>query len=343
MIPRDEIKKILIIKLRGIGDVVLSTIVLDNLRESFPNSTIDYLTDFSSKPGLEGLKQINSVIEFPRTGLLERIKLFYNIRRSNYDLIFDFFSNPATAQLTFFSGAPYRVGFPYKGRKYAYNFYGPEERSSYHSALLHIMTLKNLKLINSNSNLYYYLSDHDILFANKVFNSNNLNNIFVVGISPSGGWKSKKCDPAKFAEIGNAIQKKYNCKIIIVWGNSDKEDAESINKLIDNSVLAPSTSIREMAALISKCDILIANDSGPMHISTAVGTPVLSLHGPTNPKLQGPFGENHEYIIKSDLDCIICNLLECPKNHECFVNLNLEEVLDKVDKLIVKNMLEVNK
>ena len=119
MIDKKSVNKILIIKLRGIGDVVLSTIVLDNLREDFPEVSIDYLTDPPSKPGLEGLQHINNVLAFPKNGLWQRLKLFLQIRRSNYDLVFDFFSNPTTAQITFLSGAKYRVGFPYQGRKYA--------------------------------------------------------------------------------------------------------------------------------------------------------------------------------------------------------------------------------
>ena len=67
-----------------------------------------------------------------------------------------------------------------------------------------------------------------------------------------------------------------------------------------------------MAAIISKCNLVIANDSGPMHISAALGVPTLGIFGPTNPKAHGPYSPNSDYIIKEDLDCIICNKLVCP-------------------------------
>jgi len=92
-----------------------------------------------------------------------------------------------------------------------------------------------------------------------------------------------------------------------------------------------------MGALISGCNILIANDSGPMHISAAIGTPTLSINGPTNPRLQGPYGSKHEWIRLDELECIECNLLECPRNHECFKDLPDEKIIEKVDLLIKKN------
>lgn len=341
LINKNEIKKILIIKLRGIGDIVLSTIVLDNLKSEFPNATIDYLTDPQGKAGLEGLPQINSVITFPRDNALKRIKLIYRIYKNNYDIVFDFFSNPSTALITYFSIAKYRVGFPYQGRKYAYNLFGPSERGQYHSAVLHLKTLEKAKIKIISQNLHFYISTEDMNFADIFFDSFELNNKTVFGISPSGGWQSKKCDPEKFAEIANSLKKKYNCKILILWGPSDYYDALKINKLVSDSILAPQSSIRQMGALIKKCKLLIANDSGPMHISTAVGTPVLSLHGPTNPLHQGPFGEKHEWIILDKLDCIMCNLLDCPKNHECFRNIPVDLVLEKIDNLINKNKIEI--
>ncbi len=341
MIDKKSVKKILVIKLRGIGDVVLSTIILDNLKADFPDAQIDYLTDPPSKPGLEGLSYIHSVITFPRNSTFERVKLILKIRSNKYDLILDFFTNPSTALITFLSGAKFRVGFPYKGRKYAYNYFGPEERSKYHSALLHLITLEKLSLTHDKQNLYFKIDGAAKSFAKKNLTNNSLSNSFIVGISPSGGWPSKKCDPEKFAEIGNEIVNKYSAKILILWGSSDKDDAEKIHNLVPNSFIAPPTTITEMAAFIKNCDLLIANDSGPMHISTAVGTPVLSLHGPTDPKLQGPFGDKHEWINLEALNCIICNLLECPRNHECFRDLPLEKIMNKIDLLIRKNNLLV--
>ncbi|MGD8779911.1 MAG: glycosyltransferase family 9 protein [Ignavibacteria bacterium] len=341
MIVKHEVKKILIIKLRGIGDVVLSTIVLDNLKKDFPSAQIDFLTEKPSNIFLSTLPQIDNVILFNKGNLISRAKQILEIRKKRYDLILDFYTNPATALLTRLSGAKYKAGFPYGSRKSAYNIWGPEERDKYHAAQLHLEFLKKNGLSHSAKSLYFYLEEIDNSFLFNELSEIISKNKLLIGISPSGGWKSKKCDPEKFAEIADAVVEKYDAQFLILWGPGDYDEAVKIRKLMKSEpALAPKTDIIGMGACIEYCDILIANDSGPMHISTALGTPVLSLHGPTDPNLQGPYGDKHEWIHKDDLDCIVCNLLECPKNHECFLELDINEILDKVESLLKKNNIK---
>ncbi len=337
-INKNNVSKILIIKLRGIGDVVLSTIIFDSLRKEFPTAEIDYLTEKPSDQILNNFNFINNVLVLDRKSTANRIKTANIIRKSNYDLVLDLFSNPTTAQLTFFSGARYRAGFPYKGRKYAYNLFGPIERGKYHAAQLHIEFMKEIGLNIAIKKLEYILNKRDISFVNNYLNQLSLSGSSLIGLSPSGGWESKRCTPEKFAEIADKVIEKFDSDLILLWGPEDKSDVDKIIKLMKNDVIcAPATTINQMAAFISKCDMFIANDSGPMHISTAVGTPTLSIHGPTSPLLQGPYGEQHEWVRLYELDCIECNLLECPKKKECFKDLPVERILEKVEKLFYKD------
>jgi len=194
-IQPESVNKILVIKLRGIGDVILSTVVFDNLRENFPSASLDFLTEGASIPALEKLSSINKIHKFNRKKTWEQVKLAFKIRSEKYDLVIDLFSNPSTAQITKLSGAKYRVGFPYKGRKYAYNIFGPEERDKFHSADLHLELLKYAGIKFASNTLYFGLTEDDNIVKDQFFSSNNLNDNLVVGISPSGGWESKKCDP----------------------------------------------------------------------------------------------------------------------------------------------------
>lgn len=342
-IDKSKVAKILIIKLRGIGDVILSTVALSNLRKDFPNAELDILTEPPSFSALEKIPLINNILLFKKNAFFGGLILILKVMFKRYDLILDFYSNPRTALVTFFSFARYRAGFPYRGRGYAYNLTGPSARDKFHSAQLHLEFLSEIGLTHNDKELHFGLSDEDRKFASDLFSEKFSDNGFVVGLSPSGGWESKKCDPIKFAEIGDAIITKYNAKILILWGPGDNKEALEISKLMNGKVtLAPLTDIRKMAALIEKCDFIVANDSGPMHISTAVKTPTLSLHDPTNPRWQGPFGDKHEWIRLDELDCIGCNLLDCPINHECFLNLPVQRVIEKIDSLIAKNNLGGN-
>lgn len=337
---KEHIRKILLIKLKGIGDVVLSTVVLNNLQKDFPDASIDFLTEPPSKVALEYIPAIHEILLFDKKEPCNSMKLIWRVMKRQYDLVIDMYSNPRTALVTYLSGARYRAGFPYRGREYAYNLKGPVDRGTYHAAQLHLELLREIGLTSNDATLHFGISQNDSTFADAFFRETFAQGQSVIALSPSGGWESKKCDVSKFVEIGNALFEKYKCKLLVVWGPSDLKDAQDICAGISTDVaLAPPSSIREMAALMKKCKFVVANDSGPMHIATAVQVPVLSLHGPTNPKLQGPFGDMHEYIRLEELDCICCNLLVCPKKHECFTELPVKDILKKVERIVEKNNL----
>ena len=88
-----------------------------------------------------------------------------------------------------------------------------------------------------------------------------------------------------------------------------------------------------MSGFIKNCNIILANDSGPMHIAAALNIPTLGIFGPTNPKAHRPYSENSTFVLKEDLFCITCNLLQCPYNHECMLQLPNGKVLEAVEKI----------
>jgi ADP-heptose:LPS heptosyltransferase len=334
----DDIRKILLIKLKGIGDVVLSTVIFDDLRTAFPNATIDYLTEPPSEPLLSALPYINKTLLFRKKDSLGSLKIIRDVMFGRYDLVIDMFANPRTALLTWLSGAKYRAGFPYRGRAYAYNLPGPVERGGMHAALLHLELLKSIGVPVHGKKLHFGLTEADKTFQADFFNRSFQAGEHVLAVSPSGGWESKKCEAERFVDFAREIRRHYAIRFLVVWGPGDKADAELIaSDLGADAVLAPSSSIREMGALMMGCFAVLANDSGPMHIAAALGIPVLSIHGPTVPAYQAAFGEQHESVRLETLDCIGCNLLACPRQHECFRDLPKELVFEKFRSLVQKN------
>jgi len=330
-----EIKKILCIKPRGIGDIVLSTIILDNLVAHYPNAKIDYLTEHFAKYSLKNNPLVHKVLTMHKTEFVLKVAL--RIRREKYDMVIDLWSNPRSAQITFFSGVKYRVGYAYRGRKYAYNILGTESKGDHHSAEHNLELLKPLGVNIISKKIHYFIGQLEKFFADYFFAENKLDDEKVFGIIPSGGWDSKRCDKEKWVEICVEAVKKFNCKILVLWGPGDESDAQFIkSKLRENCLLAPKSTLPQMAAMISKCNLVIANDSGPMHIAAAIGVPTLGIFGPTNPKAHGPYSLNSDYIIKEDLDCIVCNKLICPLQHECMRELPVELVLEKVESITQK-------
>ena len=256
------------------------------------------------------------------------------IRKEKYDLLLDLWSNPRSALITFLSGVKYRVGFAYRGRKYAYNILATSGRGAEHSAEHNLEILKVIEVPVISKKVQFFVSEKDYSTGRNFIYKNFTEGEKIIGIIPAGGWESKRCDAVKWVEICKAISEQYKTKFLILWGPNDEKDAEHIkNHLPELAVLAPKTELPEMTGLIKSCNLIIANDSGPMHISAALGIPTLGIFGPTNPKAHRPYSPNSDYVIKDDLFCIICNKLICPYNHECMLGLPVEKVLEKIEKI----------
>ena len=333
-INQEEIKKILCIKPRGIGDIILSTIVLENLKAALPKVEIHYLTEEFAKRAVENNPFVSKILSYKKSDSI--FSIIKEVRSEKYDLVLDLYSNPKTAQITFFSGAKFRAGYDKKGRRYAYNFKGQLGTMGKHAAEDNLVLLESLDIPIVSKNILYQTSEDEKKFAEIFLKDKiNRNEFRLIGIIPSGGWESKRCDASKLIEIFNEIQKSINAKIIILWGPGDEKDAKEIFEgLIPNPLIAPNTTFGELSGLIEKCDLIIANDSGPMHVAAALGIPTIGIFGPTNPENHKPFLANSDYVIKSDLHCIICNKLICPYNHECMLELNPKEFVMKAKKLL---------
>jgi ADP-heptose:LPS heptosyltransferase len=333
-INQEEIKKILCIKPRGIGDIILSTIVLENLKTAFPQAEIHYLTEEFAKRSVENNQFVSKILTYEKSDSI--FSIVKKIRREKYDLVLDLYSNPKTAQFTFFSGAKYRAGYDKKGRRYAYNFKCQLGTLGKHAAEDNLVLLEVLGIPIISKNIFYQTTEDEKKFAKKfLIDKISRNEFRLIGIIPSGGWESKRCDASKLIEICNEIQKAISAKFIILWGPGDEKDSKEIFEgLKPNPLIAPDTTFGELSGLIEKCDLIIANDSGPMHAAAALGIPTIGIFGPTNPENHKPFSANSDYLIKSDLHCIICNKLICPYNHECMLELDSKEIVNKAKKLL---------
>ncbi|MGE5315948.1 MAG: glycosyltransferase family 9 protein, partial [Acidobacteriota bacterium] len=125
-----------------------------------------------------------------------------------------------------------------------------------------------------------------------------------------------------------------HARIAIFWGPGVEADALVLKRLRKHDAFVlRKTTLQQSAACIKQCAYFISNDSGPMHISAALGVPTLGIYGPTNPMLQGPFGPKHEWVRNEKLSCLCCNLTSCPIGNLCMTELSAETVHQAFEKL----------
>ncbi|MBN1353025.1 lipopolysaccharide heptosyltransferase II [candidate division KSB1 bacterium] len=341
-------QKILIIKLRAIGDVLLSTIVISNLRGAYPDAQIDFLTEAPAKDVVAGNPDLNRIIVFDLNkirsmgfwkGLQENLRFISALRKTRYDMVFDFFGNPRSALLTLMSRAKQRIGYNWRARQLAYNVVVQSRAASVHEAEFHLDALTALGIPIIDGQLHFPIPDAAKNFANQFFEENNLDRAFTVGINASGGWSAKKWLPEYFAELADRLMAELDAKIILLWGPGELPETEKLARLIRHeATIIPETDLKQLGAILEKCSLVVSNDSGPMHIAAAIGTPTVGIFGPTDPKKQGPYGSQHEVAVKKELHCLGCDKLHCESN-ACMRELSVDDVWQAVQKCIEKNQL----
>lgn len=342
VLKKDKIKKILVIKFGGIGDILLATPVLPNLRAYFPNAVINFLSLTHSRDILDENPYISRVLTYDPNEDSSWC-LIKNIRKQKYDLIIDLYGNPRTALITFLSRARYRFGFDFRGRKYAYNIIRHGRGGIVHNVQFNLDALDTLGIPVISKDLYIPINAVHRECADEFFRENNLYTKPAIGITLTGGWEAKKYKQDDYIDLLKMLSSMYDINFILLWGNQkEREEAVYINeRLPENTFIIPDSPIRYLAALIEKCSLIIGNDSGPLHLAVAVGTPVLGIYGPTNPKLQGPYGDKNITIVKEELECLYCNLLECPIGNICMTQLSKDLIIDKVKQLIDINKIQL--
>lgn len=337
---KDMVQKILVIKTGAIGDVLLATPVIENLRFHFPNAEINFLTQRYCSEVLKDNPFLNRVITYDLSLGDNSLCLLKNINHQKYDMIIDLLSNPRTALITFNSDAKYRVGYCLGWRRLAYNFKIKPRGGKVHNIEFNLDALRRLELEIISTTPRIYLNRVHREFAEDFFNRNGFKDVRVVGLNPSGTWETKVWPLDNFKRLAKLLAKDF--KVLVFWGYEDeKEKALEIAKAVkDNVLIIPKVNLRYMTALGIKCDLFITNDTGPMHLVWAGGGKLLAIFGPTNPELQGHRDSNSFIITNESLECLGCNLTslrDCPNEHRCMQEITPEYIYNKAVGIINKN------
>lgn len=340
-------KNVLVRGVNWIGDAVMTMPALSALRKSLPGAKISLLVRPWVAPLFENNPAIDEIILYEDrfNGLIGKFKLSSALREKKFCSSLLFQNAFDAALIAFLSGIPQRIGYSRDGRGFlltdAIHFDGDDRKM--HHIFYYLNILKNIGIgIDAEySRPYIYLSIEERLRARDALK--NLRRP-VIGINPGAAYGSTKRWPSeRFAEVAKRIIAELDGSVVIFGGQSEVEIAKEIGKTAGGQPqdsfmnLAGKTNLRELSALISECDALLTNDSGPMHIGYAVRTPLVAIFGSTDPLLTGP-PEKENTVIKKELQCSPCFKRECDKQEmACMTSIKPDEIFEAVKLLVPKN------
>lgn len=319
--------------------MLFSTPFIRAVREKYPESFLACLVVPRCAPILENNPRLNEVIIFDEAGihkgLLGRLKLICFLRSKHFDTAFLLHRSLTRTLICWLAGIPERVGYYTKKRKNLLTKSIIPAQDELHKVEYFLNIVKPLGIETKNKDYEFFPSQEDKDYINNLFQENGLkDNDFLVAINPGGNWELKRWSKQKFAKVSDRLIKNCQAKIIITGAKSDLKLARGIAAQMDNHpvILCGRTTLGQLAALMARVNLVISNDSGPMHIAVSQKTKVVALFGPTSPRITGPYGRGNYTVIKKDIGCTIpCYRLNC-NDRRCMEAITVEDVFEAVNR-----------
>lgn len=310
--------RILIVKPSSLGDVVHALPTVARIRTKYPDAHIDWLINDSFAPLLQRCPLINEVIVFPRHTYAKLPSLFYRLRAARYHLVIDLQGLFRSGIFTAVTGASRRIGLSDSR----------EGACLFHNEIVHVPRCHAVDRYLKAAD-YLGCPPLPVEFPLGVEGEASAEPR-LIAINPSARWKTKLWGDDKFAELIRRLPSK---RVVLTGSAADAVRCERIAQGARN--LAGKTSLLELAELYRRCAVLISNDTGPMHIAAAVGTPVVAIFGPTDPVLTGPYGKQH-VVLRAGVDCSPCFSDRCrhQPTMECMDKVTVEHVLAAAQRFL---------
>lgn len=325
-------RRILLVELWGIGDLVMMSGILKPLKSHFPDAKISLICKPVSGELFTNYNYIDEMLffDFPWTKFRGKYKvwewdwkgilrLIVKLRRASFDLAIDARGDLRNNLLLFLSGVKRRIGYACLGGGF---FLTHQIRST-----------EKLHRVDKWAGILSFLGVKDIIrprieldkkeieWADNFLNEKKLfEKDLLVGIHPGAANNIRRWPYERFIEVANYLKKAYGAGVLFFP--------------------MAGVGLRQMAALLSRTDFLICNDSGPMHIATAVDTSVIAIFGPGDKEAIGPYGDKHRVVLKADITCRPCFDYCKYKTHFCINAIKIEDVIAAADEMIEKFSLK---
>lgn len=330
--------------MKFIGDIVLTTPVLHALREKYPKAHIAYLGDKKSISLLEHNPNIDELLpyDFSKPDIVEQLKVAFQLRKRKFDVFIDLFSNPRTAMLAWASGAPMRIGKDVRGRGKLYT-HKMDDAGSLTSAIdYHYHYLKPLGVVPTYRKTEIFLTEDERREARIFLKHQDIDlSKKLVAIHPGATWPNKMWLSESFAGLIDLLRAKLGVEIVLSPG---PDDAKLMNEILINCTgnvhVLPVLPVRQLAGILSQCNVFVSNDCGPMHIGVAVGTKTIGIFGPEPIEVwfSYPEEEGHKALFRK-IECSPCRVTKCFREGEHFMEcmklISMKEVFEEVERRVL--------
>lgn len=342
---RKDPKKILIIRLDHIGDLISATPVFRILKEAYPNAKLDVL---ASKRNIDILKNnpfIDEIMPYDAPWFNRRKKRLIKVReyfrlvnmlkKQKYDLGIDLRGDIRHIILMRLACIYYRVGYGTTGGGFLLNR-EINYRTGVHEVDHNLDVIREIGINITEVKPDFFTSKEQEESTKRLLSDKGLMpGDFIVSMHPGAGYPSKRWTSSKWAQLIDKLNTEFNAKVIIVGAEEEKSLLVNIRKetKIEPISAVGETSLGELAALFKNVNLFIGTDSGPSHIASAVNTPSVILYSGTNDSRQWAPLSDKNHIIQKDIPCKHCERLKCA-NNICMDIISVDETMDAARRII---------
>lgn len=347
-IKSDKIR-ILLIRTDRIGDVLLSTPVIKAVRDAYPDAYIAMMVRPYAADIVRGNPYLDEVILYDRDGahkgVFGSLMFALGLRKKGFDLAIILHPTNRSNVIPFLAGIPERVGYDKKGGVFlTKKLKDVKHLGEKHELEYTLDLVRCLGIEPKDKSPFMPIRPESEAWAEELLRREGINRSDkLLAIHPAASCVSRIWPPERFAELADRLADKYGFKVLVISGPEPghiKIAGDVIARMRHSAVnLAGRTSVSQLASILKRCRLHVSTDTGPMHIASGVGTPVIAVFGRKqkglSPRRWGPRGEKSR-VLHKDVGCIECLAHNCKINFKCLDAITVEDVLSAADALLKK-------
>ncbi len=335
-------KKILIIEPNWLGDILFTTPAIRAIREKNPDAFIACMIHPRCTELLEDNPDINKLMLFDERvlhrSILGKLLFIRDLRRFKFDTVISFHRSMSRILIAYLSGISRRIGYYTRKRSWLLTDSVEPQATPLHRVEYFLNITRAVGIDTDNKDYQFSIPESSVKSAESILEKAGIgadDEFFVV--NPGGNWLAKRWPEQRYARLCKELKAKYGKKIFLTGAFKDRELSEEIMRMSGGSAIniCGKTSLKELAVIMRKAKVVVANDSGPMHIAISQKAPTIALFGPTSPEITGPYGSGEYAILQRWTDCAIPCYAVC-EDYKCMKAITVEDVLEAIGRITQK-------